>query len=141
MARLTYHKEERKFMGTQTPKILVVERAELLMPAWQEKFKKQGFKVLIAGDKKAAVKAAVAEHPDVTVVDLPNREGVATIKKVRQNKWANGMPVLFLNSWKDPEIASQYSKGIDDYLAYDWSLEEVVNRVKSKIFAMRAKIN
>lgn len=120
-------------MDKRKPKILVVEDVQILMSAWISKFKNQGFEVCLASNGKAAVKAAVEEHPDLVVLDLANSEGEEVIKKLREYKWANNMPVMFLNSWDDEEIISAYSEGIDDHLAYNWSLEEVVQKAKQKL--------
>ena len=115
------------------PKVLVIEDATALLKAWVQKFQDQGFEVLIANNKLSALETAARNRPDLVVIDLPERESEETIKKLREFKWGYQVPVLFLNSWEDPEIFIQYSEGLDDHLAYNWSLQEVVERAKSKL--------
>lgn len=115
------------------PKILVIEDAKALINAWIGKFRNHGFEVLTAQNEKTAIQTAVQTHPDLVVVDLPDTEGMAVVKKLREQKWAVTVPIMFLNSWHDPELLMEHSEGIDDYLAYNWSLEEVVQKAKRKL--------
>jgi len=114
-------------------KILVIEDTKLLIKAWVKKFEGQGFEVLTANDGTSAIEAAIDGHPDLVVVDLPETQGAAAIKKLREFKWANRIPVMFLNSWHDPEVFREYSVGLDEHLDYNWSLEEVTQRAKQKL--------
>jgi len=115
------------------PKILVVEDAMALLKAWVKRFSDSGFKVLPANNSQSAIKAAIEEHPDLVVLDLPYTQGQEVIKKLREYKWGNSVPVLFLNSWQDREIFVEYSIGLEDHLPYNWSLQEVVEKAKHKL--------
>ncbi len=114
-------------------KILVIEDTASLEKAWVQKFKTEGFEVLTASSGQAAVKVAQSRHPDLVVVDVAEEEGQPAVNQIRRQSWARKLPALFLNSFRDREIFTQYSMGLDEHLPYNWSLREVVEKAKQKL--------
>lgn len=122
-------------MEKHIPKVLVVEDEKSLLKAWIERFGRLGFKVLAAPDGVSAGEIALKDHPDLVVVDLvmPSSDGLMLVKKLREDKWGNGVPVMFLNSWQDPEVLAQEAGSANFHFAYNWSLEQVVEKVKHRL--------
>ncbi len=122
-------------MPKNVPTILVIEDEKSLLKAWMEKFKSFGYKALGASEAVTALEIAFNCRPDLIVISLvmPSSEGLTIIKKLRENRWGSRVPVIFLNSWEDPEYLAQKQTPKDDYLAYNWSLEEVVEKVRNKL--------
>jgi len=118
------------------PRILVIEDEESLLDAWVDRFRNQGFEVLTANDGQQALEQATTQHPDMVVIDLSISDGLSTVKKLRENKWCSKTPVMYLNSWQDTEEFEHNQNTGDDYLAYNWSLDQVVKLVKSKLEIM-----
>jgi response regulator RpfG family c-di-GMP phosphodiesterase len=127
-------------MQRKQPNVLVVEDEQSLLIAWEEKFKRQGLNVLTATNGRSALKIAFENHPDLVVIDLVlgSSEGLKVLKTLRENKWGNRVPVVFLNSWQDPETFNAETRyPLDDYFAYNWNLEQVVERVAQKLEAVK----
>lgn len=129
-------------MQNREAKILVVEDEQSLLQAWAKKFEKQGLNVLTAANGESALEAAFKNHPDLVVIDLvmPSTEGLMVIKKLREDKWGNRVPVMFLNSWRDPETFGEIS-GPVDYLANNWSFQQVIERVVQKLEIMKLSVD
>ena len=83
------------------PQILVVEDEKSLLKTWVKKFERQGFKVLTAVNSAKAFALAKLYRPDMVVVDIvmPGSDGLILIKKLKDNKWLNKIPVMFLSNW------------------------------------------
>jgi DNA-binding response OmpR family regulator len=125
-------------MNKQTPTILVVEDEKSLLKAWVEIFKREGLNVLTAPDGQSALNLALKHRPDLLVVDLvlSNSDGLTLIKKLKENKWGQRVPVMFLSGWLSssffPEVDNK-NLSKDSYLHDNWSFEQVVKEVKNKL--------
>ena len=125
-------------MQNHKPQILIVEDEKSLLKAWVDRFRKEGLNVLTARDGTQALNLALSLHPDLVLVDLvmPSSDGLTLIKKLKEDKWGFGVPVMFLSGWLNPEQSdkSYEDRTIkDDQLGNDWSLDQVVNKVKEKL--------
>ncbi len=126
-------------MQQHTPTVLVVEDEKSLLKAWAEIFRREGLNVLTAADGANALNLALRWHPDLLVVDLvmPNSDGLTLIKRLRENKWGQTVPVMFLSSWlgsglPDPKDSKEEPLR-DFYLHEDWNFEQVVLEVREKL--------
>ena len=126
-------------MNYRVPTILVIEDEKSLLKAWVSKFESDGFEVLTAQDGVSAVDQALKKHPDMIVVDLvmPSSDGLYVMKKLREDKWGNSVPVMFLSSWRDPENLDEKNSAKEEYFSGNWSLEQVVNKVEEKLEVMK----
>lgn len=126
-------------MFNQRPTVLVIEDEKSLLKAWVQNFEQAGFKVLTATNSDTALLAAFRNHPDLIVVDvvMPSSDGLIIIKKLREDKWGNNVPVMFLSSWQDPQMLPQMASANDEHLGSNWSLSQVVRRVGQKLEVMR----
>lgn len=130
------------FTKNHIPTILVIEDEKSLLKAWVQKFEREGFKVLTASEGAEAVDTAFKNHPDMIVVDLvmPGSDGLYVIKKLREDKWGTKVPVMFLNSWRDPQSLSQGQASREEHLGSSWNLEQIVNKVEEKLEVMKLGI-
>jgi DNA-binding response OmpR family regulator len=127
-------------MNKHVPTILIIEDEKSLLKAWVRKFEREGFRVLTAGDGSEAVDTALKNHPDMIVVDLvmPSSDGLYVIKKLREDKWGTQVPVMFLNSWRDPQNFSQAATSpTEEHVGSSWNLEQIVNKVEKKLEVMK----
>lgn len=116
---------------------MIVEDEPLLLTELQERFLKEGYKVLIAKDGQEGLAVALKERPSLILLDIvmPIMDGMTMLYELRKDEWGKGVEVILLtNLNEDDKIVKSYSEGVHDYLVKsDWSLDEVVNKVKSKI--------
>lgn len=127
-------------MITRTPRILIVEVVEdelSLLEVLSDKFVKEGFKVLQAKNGEEGLKVALAEHPDIILLDIimPVMDGMAMLKKLREDSWGKDAKVIILTNLSDNEKTAQaLDDGSNDYLVKsDWKIEDVVKKVEEKL--------
>ncbi len=127
---------------TKKRKILVVDDEKALRNALKEKLVSEGYEVSEAKDGVAGLKKALAEHPDLILLDvmMPKMDGVEVMEKLQEDKWGKSAKVIMLTNVSDPvRVAEATETGSNNMTVYDymiksdWKLEEVVERVKSKI--------
>lgn len=127
-------------MDNDTPTILVVEDEKSLLKAWAEIFKREGLHVLTAQNGQSALNLALRWHPDLLVVDLvmSNSDGLSLIKKLREDKWGESVPVMFLSGWlgsepPEEQPPAQNNHSANSYLNDNWNFSQVVAQVKNKL--------
>lgn len=113
-------------------KILVVDDELSIVTLLQFNIEKAGFEVITASDGQEGYELAIAEKPDLIVLDLmlPGMDGIEVTKKLRSEKI--DVPILMLTA-KDEELDKiiGLELGADDYLTKPFSPREVVARIKA----------
>lgn len=96
-----------------------------------------GFKILEAKDGKAGLSAALKKHPDLILLDLimPIMDGMTMLKKLRDDAWGKKAKVVILTNLSDSEkVVEALQSGVYDFLVKtDWTIKEVVDKVKKKL--------
>ncbi|MBT3690297.1 response regulator [bacterium] len=118
-------------------KVLVVEDERTLRDALVKKLSKEEFTVLSAKDGKEGLDTALAEHPDLILLDIlmPKMNGIEVLQKLREDEWGAKAKVIVLTVLNDQKkILEALEKGAYEYLVKsDWKLEDIVERVKEKL--------
>jgi two-component system, OmpR family, KDP operon response regulator KdpE len=92
-----------------------------------------GYKVVEAASADAALKLAVAEQPELVVLDLglPDREGFEVLATLRE--WSR-VPVLVLSVRnREVEKVRAFDLGADDYVVKPFGMAEFLARVKAAL--------
>ena len=119
--------------------ILIAEDEPDLREALATALSNEGFKVLPAADGEEALNLALAEHPDLIMLDLhmPKLDGHGVLKGLRQDDWGKTVYVLVLTAFSDVESMSNtvMEGGVNmEYLVKtDWKLDGVIGKVKEKL--------
>lgn len=115
-------------------KILIVEDepdvAELV--AWN--LERAGFEAIIAHDGLIGLEKALAELPDLILLDLmlPGKDGFSVFRELRRDNRTNRTPVIMLTARAQTEDRIQgLEAGADDYLTKPFSPKELLLRVQS----------
>lgn len=118
-------------------KILIVEDEVSLRGALEMKLAMEGFDILQASDGKMGLEIALAEKPDLVLLDLilPKLDGITVLKELRANEAGKEIPVIILTNLNSSEmIEKAIAEGSTDYLIkVDWKIDEVVEKVKGKL--------
>ena len=128
-------------MGAQTtarepavaPCVLLVDDDPRILELLEIAFTAHGFRVLTAPDGDAAIKRALADHPDLVVLDvrLPKKSGLEVCEWLRRDPDDPGVPVIMVSAVVDAETRLQaFTRGADDYLIKPFSPKELIARVK-----------
>ncbi|MBB2992023.1 DNA-binding response OmpR family regulator [Mycolicibacterium iranicum] len=111
-------------------RILVVEDEPTILAAVVTRLRAEEFQVDTAADGPSAVAAAVADPPDLVVLDvmLPGFDGLEVCRRIQA---AHPVPVLMLTARSDEtDMLVGLGVGADDYLTKPFSMRELVARVR-----------
>ncbi len=115
-------------------RILVVEDETDLREVLSYNLSREGFKVSSAGDGGEGVRTALAEKPDLILLDLmlPDVDGLEVCRRVRQDPNIGATPIIMVTA-KDEEtdVILGLGVGADDYIAKPFSVKELIARVKA----------
>ena len=91
----------------------------------------EGFATRVYSDGEAALKALLANPPDLAVFDIkmPRMDGIELLRRLREH---SPLPVIFLTS-KDDEHDEELGleMGADDYIAKPFSLRLLLARIRA----------
>ena len=118
-------------------KILIAEDDLMLLNIVTEKLVKEGFEVIQAKDGTEALHKALAQSPDLILLDIlmPKMDGVTMLKKLREEKKFVATPVILLtNVTYGPQIDEAIKHGVQDFMIKtNWKLDDVVEKIKQKL--------
>lgn len=118
-------------------KIVIAEDEAPLLRGLKDRFTQEGFLVFPAENGAEALKLALANHPDMILLDIvmPVMDGMTTLKKIREDAWGKTAKVIFLTNLSDSEkVSDAVAHGVYDFLIkVDWSLDDIVKRVADQI--------
>ena len=114
------------------PRILIVEDEISMRTALADLFQAQGYRVISAADGTTGLERAVADKPDLIVLDvmMPGLDGFTVCREVR--RVAAMLPILMLTAkGQVDDRVSGLDAGADDYLVKPFSSRELVARVRA----------
>lgn len=118
--------------------VLVVDDEPALVEILSTYLRDEGFRVIAAGDGRAAIAVARTERPDIVLLDLnlPLVSGVEAFRAIRAR---SNVPVIMLTSRvNEVDRIVGLELGADDYVTKPFSPREVVARVKAVLRRARA---
>lgn len=117
--------------------ILIIEDEKIACDALQNKFAREGFNTLCAGNGRDGISKAIKYSPDLILMDIimPVMDGITALKKIRANKKISKIPVIILTNLSDSEkVEIAMASGVSDFLIKtDWTLAALVKKVKNKL--------
>ncbi len=115
-----------------TERILIVEDERPMRLALEDVLAGEGYRVLSAVDGQSGLERAIAEKPDLVLLDvmMPKLDGYAVCAELR--RLDNPVPILMLTAKGMVEDRVQgLDVGADDYLVKPFSTEELLARVRA----------
>ncbi len=112
-------------------KILLADDDPQILRALRITLSARAYEVVTASDGKAAVRAAVDEHPDLIVLDLgmPGLSGTEVIEAVRG--WSQ-VPILVVSGRADSlDKVDALDAGADDYVTKPFAVDELLARIRA----------
>ena len=100
------------------------------------RFQLDDFETISTGEPEDAVRMAVQEHPDALVLDvmMPGMDGYEVCRRLRTSG-AQSQPIVVMLSARDSAESMQtgLDAGADDYILKPPDLDELVERVQSRL--------
>jgi DNA-binding response OmpR family regulator len=120
-------------------KILIADDEKDLREALFTVLAAEGYEVLTAENGKVALDIALAEHPDLILLDLnmPKLSGNEVLEALSTDEWGKYAKVIVLTALDDMDTLSKTMEtgGLDYLVKSDWKLEDIVRKVKEKLAA------
>src|SRR5947209_8156547 len=106
-------------------KVLIVDDSPTLSMMFQRFFAREGHQVLAAADGRSGLDLALAEHPDLIVLDnmLPEMNGFEVCRQLKGDDAFKSIKILLLTGSRDEtSVANGQQAGADVYLTKDCGL-------------------
>ncbi len=112
--------------------ILVCDDDPLLVDIVKFRLASRGYEVDVASDGGDALERIRARRPDAVVLDymMPVMDGVALLRRLRENPETRQIPVIMLSARKqEADVVGALELGASDYMVKPFSPEELVVRL------------
>jgi DNA-binding response OmpR family regulator len=118
--------------------ILIIEDDQNIAAQERQRLEKEGYTVSIANEGTTGLNKALAEHPDLIVLDviLPDTSGTTVLSELRYDPWGEAVPVIMLTnlSADDQMVQAVMNNNASYYLVKaETSLDDLAEKVKSLI--------
>lgn len=115
-------------------KVLVVEDDPSILLGVRDTLEGEGYAVLTARDGETGLKLALAEDPDLVVLDLmlPRLSGLDVARRLHEERIRGAVLMLTARAAESDKVRG-FQAGADDYLTKPFSLVELLLRVKALI--------
>jgi len=111
-------------------RVLVVEDEEALRLALSDALRAEGMAVTEAADGQAGLDAALAEAPDVILLDLmmPKLDGFSVLRRLREDR-LNAAVIILSARGEEWDRIQGFEYGADDYVVKPFSMRELLLRI------------
>ena len=118
--------------------ILLIEDDPMLIKLYENALTRDQFSVSIASDGLSGINKALAEHPDLILLDigLPLLNGLNVMKKLRQDNWGASVPIIMLtNADTNDEILNAVVEGKPAYyfIKAETNPEGIITKIKETL--------
>lgn len=112
-------------------KLLIADDDPQLVRALRITLGAQGYDVVTAADGEEAVTQAVAEHPDIVMLDLgmPHLDGVQVIHALRG--WMTAPIIVVSGRTGSADKVDALDAGADDYVTKPFQMDELLARLRA----------
>ena len=118
--------------GATKTRILIVEDEPAMVAGLRDNFEYEGYQVISAEDGVAGLERALADNPDLVVLDvmMPRMSGLEVCKQLRAKRPA--LPIIMLTArGQEIDKVVGLELGADDYVTKPFSIRELMARVKA----------
>jgi DNA-binding response OmpR family regulator len=114
-------------------RVLVVDDSAVVRRLVTARLEADGHEVVEAADGIAGLEAAIAEPPDLVVLDrsMPRMDGFEVCTRLREHQETAGVAILMLtDSSSEQALAEGIDRGADDFMSKPFSPRELSLRVR-----------
>jgi len=119
--------------------VLVIEDNQDMLQLIGRILGAEGYRVILAADGIYGLDIFRAEEPDLIMLDIgmPNPDGFSILKAIRE---VSSVPVLVVSAkWEKSTVDQAIALGADGYLKKPFSADELLARVKMRIWNTKGK--
>ena len=114
--------------------VLIIEDETALAEGLAYNLRREGFEVAQAADGRTGLSMALANPPDVLLLDmmLPGVAGVDILRELRSNEKTKKLLVIILSAKsEESDQLVGFSMGADDYVTKPFSVKVLMERIKA----------
>src|SRR5881227_2415289 len=111
---------------SKKPRILIIEDEPAMVAGLRDNFEYEGYDVISAGDGVEGLDRALAENPDLVVLDvmMPRMSGLDVCKQLKVKK--PSLPIIMLTArGQEIDKVVGLELGADDYVTKPFSIREL----------------
>lgn len=115
-------------------RVLIIEDEPDMVLGLRDNFEYEGYDVLVARDGKEGLSRALADNPDVILLDimLPKMSGLDVCRQLRSN--GVDTPIIMLTArGQEVDKIIGLETGADDYVTKPFSIKELLARVRAHL--------
>lgn len=115
----------------ESKKILVADDEEQLALALKIRLQSQGYQVVTANNGQQAIERAVAEHPDLIILDvlMPVMDGYSCLRELNTRLGRGKVPIIILTARERMKDLFEL-EGIEDYVIKPFDHEDLLVRIE-----------
>lgn len=113
-------------------RILIIEDEPAMVAGLRDNFEYEGYDVISAGDGVEGLERALADYPDLVVLDvmMPLMSGLDVCKQLKARQ--PSIPIIMLTArGQEIDKVVGLELGADDYVTKPFSIRELIARVKA----------
>ena len=112
-------------------RVLAVDDEPDVLRLVEIKLKKAGFEVLTARDGEEGLQKAIAEHPDVVLMDvmMPKMDGFTAAGKIKEQVQPAPLILMLTAKGQESDVVRGLSGGADDYIVKPFAPRELIARI------------
>jgi CheY-like chemotaxis protein len=114
-------------------RILICDDDPVILRLLQVNLELEGYEVLSAHHGEEAVRVALAENPDLVILDImmPRMDGYQAVKEIKSNEATRDIPVVFLSAKaQQADIEKGRAYGVTDYLTKPFDPTELLEIIE-----------
>jgi DNA-binding response OmpR family regulator len=118
--------------ASKKTRILIVEDEPAMVAGLRDNFEYEGYDVISAADGAAGLERAIADDPDLVVLDvmMPRMSGLDVCKQLKTKR--PSLPIIMLTArGQEIDKVVGLELGADDYVTKPFSIRELMARVKA----------
>jgi len=122
--------------ATEPNTLLLIDDDPNLVLLVKDYLEMRGYNVVTAKNGRDALKALEKDIPNLIICDvmMPEMDGYAFVKKVRENPQTNWLPILFLSAkGQIQDRVAGLSKGADVYMVKPFEPDELVAQIEASL--------
>jgi DNA-binding response OmpR family regulator len=112
-------------------RVLAVDDEPDVLRLVEIKLKKAGFDVLTARDGQEGLDTALAEHPDVVLLDvmMPRMDGYTACGRIKAEAEPTPIVIMLTAKGQDTDVITGLAGGADDYVIKPFAPRELIARI------------
>jgi two-component system phosphate regulon response regulator PhoB len=117
-------------------RILIADDESHIRRILQFNLERAGYEVLAVEDGKAALETALAEHPDLVILDvsMPGMTGLDVCRQLKTSRAVDSPPVFLLTArGQESDEQAGHAAGADRFFTKPFSPKEIVRELQNTL--------